>query len=235
VWQCCCRVQTLFCLNVRWIYIWGNDSYRHNVFRRIWEKVAAYVVSKAFSSHRKKKEKTVSSIDQCLRNDGQEFSYAETGQRTDGALQLKDILVSAVGNPAARTRRNATAVQVTPSTFWKALREQFLYPSHQFRMQYLQPQAYIWESRNVSCSCSNALKIRDCCSSFSSQIYCRHHEYPRLTAADGCQFISIFPSGRKQWFSISLSVAITLDTILVSPDAFLAQANVQYVIDDPTE
>jgi len=86
-------------------------------------------------------EKTVSSIDQSLRNDGREFSYAEPGQRTGRALELKDkILVFAVGNPA-RTRRNAPAVKVTPSTFWKVLHEQLLYPSHQFRMQYLHPQA----------------------------------------------------------------------------------------------
>jgi len=120
-----------FCsvLNVQWIYIWRSDSYRHHVFRPVWEIVAA------FSSHRKKKENTVSSIDQRLRGDGREFSYAEAGLRTARAPELKDkIMVFVVGNPAARTGRNATAVLVTLSTFWKVLREQLLYPSHLFRM-----------------------------------------------------------------------------------------------------
>jgi hypothetical protein len=95
-------------------------------------------------SPKKKMEKTVSSIDQRLRDGGREFLYAEFEQRTARALELKDkILVFAVGNPVAKTRRNATAVQVTLSTFWKVLLEQLLYPSHQFRMQYLHPQTSI--------------------------------------------------------------------------------------------
>jgi len=105
------------------------------------KKLRNLLYPKHFPVTEKWRKKKVSSIYQRLRNDGREFSYAEAGQRTGRALELKDkTLVFAVGNPAARTRRNATAVQITPSTFWKVLREQLLYPSHQFRMQYLHPQ-----------------------------------------------------------------------------------------------
>lgn len=106
------------------------------------EKLRHLLYPTHFPAIEKKTKKKVSSIDQRLQDDGRKFSYAEVGQRTARALELKyKIPFFAVGNLAARTRRNATAVQVAPSTFWKVLREQLLYPSHQLRMQYLHPQA----------------------------------------------------------------------------------------------